>query len=71
MCGECNWPIASLSEGIEPPSELLPVKYINVNGREEHEAMLRDESKMLDLGLDPVFERIVYLKRWGGWLKDE
>lgn len=57
-------------EGIDPPAELLPVKYINVNGREEHEALLRDEKKMLELGLDPYFEKMVYLKRWSGWLED-
>lgn len=54
--------------GIDPPAEQIPVNYINVNGREEHEAMLKDEEKMLSLGLDPYFERMVYLKRWGGWL---
>ncbi len=56
--------------GIDPPAEKIEPKWINVNGREEHEAMLKDEEKMLSLGLDPVFERMVYLKRWGGWLKE-
>ncbi len=54
--------------GITPPSERLETKWINVNGREEHEAMLRDSHKMHSLGLDPVFEKMVYLKRWGSWL---
>lgn len=73
-CGEhaleCLCPI-SLSDGIDPPAELPPVKYINVNGREEHEALLKDQAKMIEFGLDPVYETIVYLKRWGGWLKDQ
>ena len=57
--------------GIDPPSELPPTKWVNVKGREEHESILKDEKKMLELGLDPYFEIMVYLKRWGGWLKDE
>lgn len=57
--------------GIDPPDELPPVKYINVSGREEHEAILKDSQKCKDLGLDIFYETIVYLRRWGGWLKDE
>lgn len=53
---------------IEPPSELPPVKWINVKGREEHEEILRDINKMISLGLDPDYERFVYLRRWGEWL---
>jgi hypothetical protein len=45
-------------------------KYINVKGREEHEALLNDYPKMIELGLDPYYERIVYLNRWGGYLND-
>jgi hypothetical protein len=60
-----------MNQDINPPSEQILVKYINVNGREEHEALLRDESKMLDLGLDPYFEIMVYLRRWGGWLNEK
>jgi len=45
--------------------------WINVNGREEHEAILRDDKKMLELGLDPYFEKMVYLKRWGSYLTDD
>lgn len=56
--------------GIDPPAELPPVKTIDVHGREEHEALLKDELKMLSLGLDPYYERMVYLRRWGGWLND-
>lgn len=58
-------------DGIDPPSELPEMKLINVNGREEHEAMLSDPEKMISLGLDPYYENIVYLMRWGRWLKDE
>lgn len=58
----------SLTEGIDPPAELSPREWINVNGREEHEKMLRDSKKMWELGLDPAFEKMVYLKRWGSWL---
>ena len=54
--------------GIDPPAERLEPKWININGREEHEAMLRDSDKMWSLGLDPAYEKIVYLKRWGSWL---
>lgn len=61
-----NCELIPLDDGI--PTEQIPVDYINVNGREEHEALLRDEAKMLELGLDPMYERMVYLTRWGGWL---
>lgn len=61
---------SDLFEGIDPPAEMPIRRQIDVHGREEHEAMLRDEKKMLELGLDPVYERIVYLKRWGGWLNE-
>jgi len=64
-------PIPLSDEGIDPPPEQIAVKYINVNGRKEHEALLRDEKKMLELGLDPYFEIMVYLKRWDGWLNNE
>lgn len=57
--------------GIDPPSELPSVRYININGREEHESFLKDPKKCSEHGLDIVYETIVYLKRWGGWLKDE
>ena len=42
--------------------------WIDVKGRKEHEALLKDEAKMIEMGLDPHYERIVYLKRWGGYL---
>ena len=57
--------------GIDPPSEKLVAEYINVNGREEHEAILKDPEKCKELGLDIYYETMVYLHRWGGWLKDQ
>lgn len=58
----------SLLEGEDPPAEFPPTKWINVNGREEHEAILRDPKRCQELGLDIAYEPIVYLHRWGGWL---
>jgi hypothetical protein len=57
-------------DGIDPPAEIPETKYINVNGREEHEAILRDSKRCEELGLDQMFEVMVYLKRWGGWLNE-
>lgn len=56
---------------IDPSAEKLEPKWINVAGREEHEAILKDPEKMVSLGLDPFYEIMVYLQRWGGWLEDE
>ena len=56
--------------GIDPPAQLPERKCINVNGREEHEALLKDPERMKSLGLDPFFETMVYLQSWGGWLSD-
>lgn len=56
--------------GIDPPAFLPERKRIDVYGRVEHEALLRDEAKMIELGLDPIYERIVYLNRWGKWLDE-
>jgi len=53
---------------LDSPGEQISVNYINVNGREEHETMLRDSDKMHSLGLDPAYEKMVYLRRWGSWL---
>lgn len=57
--------------GIEPPAELPPRKVINVHGREEHEALLKDAKMCGELGIDQIYETMIYLNRWGGWLKDE
>lgn len=54
--------------GLDPPGDEIPTKWINVRGREEHEALLRDSDKMWSLDLDPAYEKIVYLRRWGSWL---
>ena len=55
-------------ERIDPLSDRPETKWININGRVEHESILRDEKKMHELGLDPIYEKMVYLKRWGSWL---
>ncbi len=65
---ERNESLIPLGDGENPPYEKPPTKWINVNGREEHETLLRDTNKMWSLGLDPTFEKMVYLKRWGTWL---
>lgn len=57
--------------GIDPPAHLPPTRCINVHGREEHEAVLRDADKCKELGVDQFYETMVYLRRWGGWLRDE
>lgn len=44
------------------------VKYINIRGREEHEAIIKDSAWCQELGLDQHYEKNVYLKRWGSWL---
>ena len=57
-----------LSDGEDPPAERLQCTFINVKGRREHEALIRDHKRCEDLGLDIFYEMTVYLKRWGGWL---
>lgn len=59
-----------LTECVDPPSFKPETKWINVNGREEHEAVIRDAGKCKELGVDQAYEVMVYLHRWGGWLKD-
>jgi hypothetical protein len=56
------------NDSINPPPEIPETKWINVRGREEHEAILRDIDKMWSLGLNPTYEKMVYLRRWGSWL---
>lgn len=63
-----NCILKPLTDGIDPPTELPKTKWININGREEHEAILKDPEKCKELGLDQYFETITYLRRWGGWL---
>jgi hypothetical protein len=43
-------------------------KWINVRGREEHEAVIKDTALCEELGLDQIYETMVYLRRWGSWL---
>jgi hypothetical protein len=57
-------------EGEEFPTEKPHVKYINVRGREEHEAVIKDKALCQELGLDQIFEAMIYLKRWGSWLSE-
>lgn len=66
-----NLNVDPFAKGQHPPAQLPEQKCINVNGREEHEAILRDSVKCKELGIDPVYESIVYLRRWGSWLEDE
>jgi hypothetical protein len=61
----------SSSEGIDPPALIPERKHINVRGREEHEAVLKDAKLCQELGLDQVYETLVYLKRWGSWLSKD
>jgi len=60
--------ILPLEDCLEPPAEQIPVRWVNVRGRKEHEALIKDATKCKELGLDQVYETIVYLKRWGNWL---
>ena len=57
--------------GQEPGGEPLERKQVNVRGRREHEAFLKDPQKCKEYGLDIVYETMVYLKRWGGWLDEQ
>ena len=57
-----------MNDGVDPPAYIPERRVINVNGRHEHEAILKDAAKCAELGLDQMYETIVYLKRWGSWL---
>ncbi len=64
-----NAALILISEAVDLTANRLPEPiWIDVKGREEHESLLRDSDKMWSLGLDPSFEKMVYLKRWGSWL---
>ena len=65
-----NASLKPLSEGQDPPADEIPRTWIDVHGREEHEALLKDYDKCKQLGIDQAYEIIVYLKRWGSWLSD-
>lgn len=53
------------------PGELPERRMINVRGREEHEAIIKDADWCQELGLDQVYESLVYWKRWGSWLSKD
>lgn len=63
-----NAKLKPLCDGEDPPAHLPERRVVNVNGRVEHEAILKDAAKCAELGLDQVYETIVYLNRWGSWL---
>lgn len=63
-----NMEILPLEDCLDPPEDKIPIRWVNVCGRKEHEAIIKDEAKCNELGLDQVYETIVYLKRWGAWL---
>ena len=56
--------------GKTPPPHPLERITINVRGREEHEAVIRNATKCKELGVDQMYETMIYLKRWGGWLNE-
>ena len=59
-----------ISEGEDPPSHRLISRTIDVNGRKEHESIIRDPKKCEELGVDSYYEHVVYLARWGGYLEE-
>lgn len=64
-----NLNLETFPGGIDPPAHHLSErKHINVRGREEHEAVIKDAAWCKELGLDQAYEIMIYLKRWGGWL---
>jgi len=63
-----SWNLIPLGDGTNPPTDQLSVKWINVRGRNEHEAIIKDARRCEELGLDQYYEITVYLKRWGSWL---
>ena len=54
-----------------PPKEPLTCTYLYVNGRKETEALITNAARCKELGLDQMYEQMVYLKQYGRWLKDE
>lgn len=62
--------IIPLHDNVNPPSEMIPTKWVNIKGRKEHEAIIKDAKKCEELGLDQHYEIMVYLKRWGNWLEN-
>lgn len=60
----------TLLDGEDPPANLPTIKTIDVRGRKEHEDFIKDPSKCKEFGIDPVYEAVLYLKRWGGLLDE-
>ena len=71
MADYTKLPPESISQGENPPAQIPERKTINVYGRAEHEAIIRDAAWCKELGLDQYYEVMVYLKRWGGWLGEQ
>jgi hypothetical protein len=59
-----------MKEDMVQAAKMPERKHVNVRGREEHEALIRDAAWCKELGLDQYYETMVYLKRWGGWLSE-
>jgi hypothetical protein len=59
---------ASPKGGADPPIQSPEIKWINVRGRAEHEAIIKNATWCRELRLDQDYEIMVYLKRWGSWL---
>ena len=62
--------IDPFSGGEWPPSNNLECKHINVSGRKEREAIIRNAEKCKELGLDQIYEAMIYLKTYGNWLDE-
>ena len=63
-----NKKILPLPDDSDVSMQQIPVIWIQIKGRKEHESIVKDANKCNELGLDQVYETIVYLKKWGGWL---
>ena len=57
-----------LLEGLTPPDSALECSYHLVNGRQEHEDLLRNPKLCKELGLDLFFERTVFYHQYGVWI---
>lgn len=65
-----NFKTVPVFEGENCPEKHKDVKTINIRGRLEHEAVIKDAALCKELGLDQAYETMMYLKRWGCWLSD-
>jgi hypothetical protein len=55
---------------VDKTSKRGAIKWVNVRGRDEHEAVLLDKDLCQSLGLDQAYEIMRYLKRWGAFLSE-